>query len=137
MRTFPGLRRDALKVAAVACALGLAGPVWAAKHVIKVSHAVTVNHPGLTEWSVPVLGRIAGEANVAVVSKICGSEDFSCFQKEVPGFFYFMGCTPPDRDARTAAPNHSPRFYVDENCLKLGVKTLSVLALDWLAANAK
>ena len=46
MRTFPGLRRDALKVAAVACALGLAGPVWAAQHVIKVSHAVTVNHPG-------------------------------------------------------------------------------------------
>jgi len=96
---------------------------------------VTVNHPGLTDWSVPVLGRIAGDANVAVVDKICGSEDFSCYQKEVPGFFYFVGCTPPDRDAATAAPNHSPRFFVDENCLKLGVKTLSALALDWLAAN--
>src|SRR5687768_1602315 len=96
---------------------------------------VTVNHPGLTDWSVPVLGRIAGDANVSVVDKICGSEDFSCYQKEVPGFFYFVGCTPPDRDAATAAPNHSPRFYVDENCLKLGVKTLSALALDWLAAN--
>jgi amidohydrolase len=96
---------------------------------------VTVNHPGLTDWSIPVLGRIAGDANVSVVDKICGSEDFSCYQKEVPGFFYFVGCTPPDRDAATAAPNHSPRFFVDENCLKLGVKTLSALALDWLAAN--
>ena len=97
---------------------------------------VTVNHPGLTEWSVPVLQRIAGESNVMVVDKICGAEDFSYFQKQVPGFFYFLGCTPPDRDAGTAAPNHSPRFYVDENCLKMGMKSLATLALDWLAANA-
>jgi len=54
----------------------------------------------------------------------------------VPGFFYFVGCTPSDKDATTAAPNHSPRFYVDEKCLKLGVKTLSALALDWLATNS-
>ena len=97
---------------------------------------VTVNHPGLTEWSVPTLARFAGEAQVQVVDKVCGAEDFSFFQKEVPGFFYFIGCTPVDRDASTAAPNHSPRFYVDEKCMKLGVKTLAGLALDWLAANA-
>ena len=108
-----------------------------AKVFIDRGYDVTVNHPGLTQWSVPVLGRIIGEANVGVVDKICGSEDFSCYQKEVPGFFYFVGCTPPDRDAATAAPNHSPRFYVDEDCLKLGVKTLSALALDWLAANRR
>jgi len=35
------------------------------------------------------------------------------------------------------ASNHSPRFYVDESCLKLGVKTLGGLALDWLAANPR
>jgi amidohydrolase len=97
---------------------------------------VTVNHPGLTEWSVPSLARLAGEAQVQVVDKVCGAEDFSFFQKEVPGFFYFIGCTPADRDASTAAPNHSPRFYVDEKCMKLGVATLAGLALDWLAANA-
>jgi amidohydrolase len=97
---------------------------------------VTVNHPALTEWSIPTLDRIAGEGKVNVVDKICGSEDFSFYQKEVPGFFYFVGCTPMERDALTAAPNHSPRFFVDEKCLKLGVKTLCALALDWLAANA-
>ncbi|HEX7558802.1 MAG TPA: amidohydrolase [Usitatibacter sp.] len=97
---------------------------------------VTVNHPGLTEWSLPTLGRMAGESQVKIVDKVCGAEDFSFYQKQVPGFFYFMGCTPPDRDASTAAPNHSPRFYVDEDCLKLGVKTLGALALDWLQANA-
>jgi amidohydrolase len=97
---------------------------------------VTVNHPGLTAWSEPTLRRIAGDANVNVVDKICGAEDFSFYQKAVPGFFFFVGCTPPDRDLATAAPNHSPRFYVDEACLKQGMKLLSALALDWLAANA-
>ncbi len=97
---------------------------------------VTVNHPGLTEWSLPTLGRMAGESQVKIVDKVCGAEDFSFYQKQVPGFFYFMGCTPLDRDASTAAPNHSPRFYVDEDCLKLGLKTLAALALDWLQANA-
>ena len=98
---------------------------------------VTVNHPGLTEWSVPTLGRIAGPDNVRVIDKVCGAEDFSFYQKEVPGFFYFIGCTPPERDHATAAPNHSPRFYVDEACLKLGLKTLAALALDWLAAHPR
>jgi amidohydrolase len=111
-----------------------AGGAKAKVHIDR-GYDVTVNHPQLTEWSVPVLGRIAGDTNVRVVDKICGSEDFSCYQQQVPGFFYFVGCTPPDRDPATAAPNHSPRFYVDEDCLKVGVRTLSALALDWLAAN--
>src|SRR5689334_13845906 len=97
---------------------------------------VTINHPGLTDWSIPTLSRVAGDENVKVIDKVCGAEDFSFFQKEVPGFFYFIGCTAPEKDPSTAAPNHSPRFFVDEKCLKLGVRSLAGLALDWLAANA-
>jgi len=97
---------------------------------------VTVNDPALTDWSIPTLGRMAGDANVKVVDKVCGAEDFSFYQKAVPGFFYFVGCTPADKDVSKAAPNHSPRFFVDEECLKLGVKSLSALALDWLATHA-
>jgi len=29
-------------------------------------------------------------------------------------------------------PNHSPRFRIDESALKLGVRALSRLAVDWL-----
>ena len=101
---------------------------------IDLGYPVTVNHAALTEWSAPTLSRIAGEANVGVIDKVCGAEDFSYYQQAVPGFFYFMGCTPPEKDALTAAPNHSPRFFVDEACLKLGVKTLAGLAVDWLAS---
>ena len=103
---------------------------------IRRGYDVTVNHPALTEWAIPTLARVAGEQNVGVVDKVCGAEDFSFYQKVVPGLFYRVGCTPPDRTIRESAPGHSPRFYLDEACLKLGVKAQCALALDWLAANA-
>jgi amidohydrolase len=103
---------------------------------INRGYDVTVNDPALTAWSIPTLERIAGEGNVGVVDKVCGAEDFSFYQKAVPGIFLRLGCTPPDRDILESAPNHSPRFFVDEKCLTLGVKALAALALDWLSDGA-
>ena len=100
---------------------------------IRRGYDVVVNDPALTDWSVPVLRRVAGEANVGVVDKVCGAEDFSFYQKVVPGFFFRVGCTPPDRDPRTAAPGHSPRLFVDEACMPLGVRALATLAAGWLS----
>ena len=137
IRTFDEEQRNEIHahVTRISEMIAQAGGASAKVHIHRW-YDVTVNHPGLTEWSVPSLARVAGEANVRVVDKVCGAEDFSFFQKEVPGFFYFIGCTPPERDPATAAPNHSPRFYVDEKCLKMGMTSLATLALDWLAANA-
>ena len=103
---------------------------------IKRGYDVVVNHPGLTQFALPSMRAVAGEANVGIVDKVCGAEDFAFFQKVVPGFFFRVGCTPPHVELRTAAPNHSPRLFVDEGCLPLGVKSLSRLAVDWLEANA-
>jgi amidohydrolase len=99
-------------------------------------YPVTSNDAGLTEWSVPVLKRVAGDAAVVVCPKTCGAEDFSYFQREVPGFFYFIGCTPKGEECKSAPSNHSPRFYVDETSLKIGVKTMTTLAVDWLSTHA-
>jgi amidohydrolase len=98
---------------------------------------VTVNDPALTDWSLPTLARVAGEANVQVVDKQCGAEDFSFYQKQVPGFFFYVGCTHIERDVAKAPSNHSPRFEVDERCLPLGVKSLATVAVDWLAAQRR
>lgn len=138
IRTFSERHREEIHghVKRISEMIAAAGGASARVHIHRW-YDVTVNDPALTEWSAPTLARIAGEANVGVIGKQCGAEDFSFYQKEVPGFFYFMGCTPPEREARTAPSNHSPRFYVDESCFKTGVKTLCALALDWLAANGR
>ena len=63
----------------------------------------------------PTLQRVAGARRLMLVPKVTGSEDFSFFQRVVPGLFFFVGVTPePVPTRRKAAPNHSPRFFVDE-----------------------
>ena len=109
-----------------------------AKAHVHIAHGypVTSNDESLTTWSVPVLKRVAGDGAVGVCPKTCGAEDFSYYQQQVPGFFFFIGCTPKEQDCKNAPSNHSPRFYVDESGLKVGVKALATLAADWLQANA-
>lgn len=95
-------------------------------------YPVTYNDESLTERMLPTLSRVAGESNVFLSPKITGYEDFSCYQQRVPGFFYFIGVTPKGADLRKAAPNHSPRFYVDESALLLGVRSLAHLTVEYL-----
>ena len=60
------------------------------------------------------------------------AEDFSYFQQVVPGLFYFVGITPKSEDMAKAAPNHSPRFFIDESGLLQGTRSLAALAVDFL-----
>ena len=99
---------------------------------IRKDYPVTVNDPALTEAMLPTLQRVAGADKVTLMPKVTGSEDFSFFQRLVPGLFVFLGTTPEGSDHTTAAPNHSPRFFVDERCLVTGVRTLAHLACDFL-----
>ena len=63
------------------------------------------------------------------------AEDFSFFAREVPGFFFFVGATPPDKDPLQAASNHSPDFFLDEKALQVGTRALLQLALDYLRSS--
>ena len=94
------------------------------------AYPVTVNDVSLTERMVPTLQRVAGADKVFVGQKITGYEDFSYYQQKIPGFFYFLGITPRGTDRKQSAPNHSPRFFVDESALVLGVRSLAHLTLD-------
>ena len=106
------------------------------KVCITKNYPVTVNDPRLTELMLPTLRRVAGKDHVHLVPKVMGSEDFSFFQRLAPGLFIFVGVVPHGTDPRTTAPNHSPRFYVDEACLVLGVRSLAQLACDFLESGA-
>ncbi len=103
---------------------------------IKKNYPVTVNDPALTEAMLPTLQRVAGADMLHLVPKVMGSEDFSFFQRVSPGLFFFIGVTPHDKKPTEAAPNHSPRFYVDEGCLLPGVRALAHLACDYLESGA-
>jgi amidohydrolase len=102
-----------------------------AKVTFGLGYPVTSNDPALTERMIPTLKRVAG-ADKAIVGPLTGTaEDFSYFQQEVPGLFFFLGVTTPGQEA-TAAQNHSPLFFADESALPVGVRALASLAVDYL-----
>ena len=96
---------------------------------------VAYNEPDLVARMVPTLERVVGAANTIETPPVMGYEDFAYFQQEVPGMFVFLGARPPGVPREAAAPNHSPRFTIDEAVLKTGVRTLANLALDYLHGN--
>ena len=101
---------------------------------IDTGAAVTYNDPALTEQLLPTLRAVAGSSHVAEAPLITAAEDFSRYQQHIPGVFFFLGITPPGTDPAKAAPNHSPRFYVDEAAFPVGVRALAHLAVDYLSA---
>jgi amidohydrolase len=50
-----------------------------------------------------------------------------------PPAYVFLGVNPPGTSEASSAPNHSPRFFVDESALVLGVRTMCTLAVDYLS----
>ena len=93
---------------------------------------ITYNHLGLTSQMLPTLQRVAGLENVIEINAITGAEDFSYFQNEIPGFFFFLGGTPIKMKESDAPSHHTPSFIVDDASMKLGVKALTNLTLDYL-----
>jgi amidohydrolase len=105
---------------------------------IRRGYNVVFNDPPLTDWAMSTLRRASGDAGkVITIAPIMGAEDFSVLAREAPGVFFFLGVTPPSQALGSAlgkgpAPGHSPRFFIDEAGLKLGVRALSYLAIDFL-----
>ena len=108
-----------------------------AEVAIDTNTAVTYNDPALTERILPTLRAVAGANHVALTAPITASEDFSRYQQRVPGVFFFLGIVPPGTDPAKAAPNHSPRFFVDEAALPVGVRAMAHLAVDYLSSGGR
>lgn len=58
-------------------------------------------------------------------------EDFSNFQQEVPGLFFFIGGMPKGMDPAQSAPHHTPDFYVDDSGLLTGIRLMSRMVVDY------
>ncbi len=95
---------------------------------INKGYPITYNDPELTALMLPTLEESAGKENVHYIDAITGAEDFSFFQEKVPGLYFFLGGLP---EGGTAWGHHTPDFFVSEEGLKLGVRTMSNLVIDY------
>ncbi len=99
---------------------------------IKDATDITFNDPDLVAQMLPTLQRVAGKENVVNGKAVTGAEDFSYFQREVPGFYFFLGGMTPGNT--TPYPHHTPDFKIDDAGMQLGVKAMTELTLDYLNA---
>jgi amidohydrolase len=99
---------------------------------IDLGYGVTRNDPDLYRQMAPTLEAVAGD-NFVEAQQTTTAEDFSYFANAAPGLFLFLGVAP--EDPSLVYPNHSPRFYADERALPVGVRALTALTLDYMAAS--
>jgi amidohydrolase len=95
-------------------------------------YPVTINDPALTERMLPSLARVASEGGgLRLGPRSTAAEDFSYFAREAPALFVWVGITTPGTDPAQVAPNHSPRFRVDESGLITGLRATLHLVADY------
>ncbi len=99
----------------------------------EVSIPPVINDAELTQRAVPIFEQLVGKENVQLIGLQTVADDFSFFGTQMPSIYFWVGVTPRDKDATTAAFNHSPLFYLDESALITGVRAMLSLTTDFLA----
>jgi len=132
IRTFDGAVQKRMHEQIIRTATKIAEGSGAKAEVdVQIMYPATINDAALTERMVPSLVRAAGKENVAITQPVTMAEDFSFYQREIPGFFFFLGAR-PDHKFEKQPVHHTSDFMIDEKALITGVRALLNLTLDYL-----
>jgi amidohydrolase len=139
IRTLNKAAREHMYEAIPRKAKGIADSMRAEVEVIlplDYSYPITFNDHALMDQVLPTLVRTAGKENLIDSKAVTGAEDFSFFQQEIPGVYLWIGGKPLDVSEEDSPAHHTPEFFVDDSGMKLGVKLLTNMTLDYMK-NAK
>ncbi len=96
---------------------------------------VNYNDPALTARVRASLEKALGKEHVIEAERWTASEDFPhlAIGAKAPSVYFFVGVTPVGQDAAAAPANHSPKFFLDESALPIGVAAMLQASLDFLS----
>lgn len=134
LRTFdPDMRQQAIdNLKSIAEHIAAANGATVEEQIPLVSNPVLVNDDKLAAGVHASLVRVDGAPNVQEARPWMASEDFALFAQAIPSVYFFVGATPKGQDAATAPSNHSPKFFLDEGALKIGMQSMLQASLDYL-----
>lgn len=131
VRTHSPTVREQAKKAFEQIVMNTAEAHSATAEIIYESMAPVVwNDPDLGKRILPTLHQAVGKENVVEVKPTMGGEDYAFFCQGVPGFYIVLGVR--NESIGAVHPLHSPKFILDEAALSVGMRTMSLLALDYL-----
>jgi amidohydrolase len=134
MRTFtPAMRQDIIdRIRRIVEHVAAANGASATFELDPAPNAPVDNDPALTQRVIASLRAALGDDSVKAIGLQTVADDFSYYARQAPSVYYWVGVTPPGQDLRTAPDNHSDRFYVDENGIAIGLKSLLHVTVDYL-----
>ncbi len=134
LRTFDSEIRTQIveRMRRTASSIAAASGAEATVTLSQFSSPVVMNDPALTARTVAILQRLVRPERVTQIPLRTTSEDFAFYARQVPGFFFFIGVTPPDSHMDLAPANHSPLFYVDEQALGIATRAMMTIAVSYL-----
>jgi amidohydrolase len=89
-----------------------------------------VNDAKVTEIVRTAAVSVVGEGNTLVSEPSMGGEDFSHYQKVIPGCFVWLGSRNEEKGMVHGL--HHPQFMVDEEAIKIGIKWMVQAAFQLL-----
>ncbi len=95
---------------------------------------VLINDPALSARVKASIARVVGGDHLVDPHPWMASEDFAWLSQQAPGVYFFVGSTPVGQDAEHAPSNHSPKFFLDEATLHVGMRSMLQATLDYLGA---
>lgn len=101
------------------------------------NYPITYNDPELTAQMLPTVERTTGKGKAILSKPVTGAEDFAFYQEQVPGLFMWLGGKPLAVSEADSPAHHTPEFYVDDEGMKLGVRVLTNLTLDYMAQHTQ
>ncbi len=93
----------------------------------------TINDPELSRLTIPSLVAVLGEENVEELEPTTGGEDFAIFANAVPGFYFRLGMVKP---GTTSGGHHTPTFTADDESVRVGMRLMSRVLVDYLERGA-
>lgn len=117
VRTFSVATAKAIKKSIMRIVYSTAAGYGATANIeyILSAHPVVFNDKEAVETALDGARKVFKEENLISVPKIMLGEDFSVYQKRIPGVFAFVGAGNEEMDR--AYPNHSEKFNIDEKAV--------------------
>jgi len=96
----------------------------------ELGYEALVNDEKITSLIIDTVNEIFGEEFLEKVNPVMLGEDFSEYLKHIPGALFFIGAG--NKEKGITKPHHNPEFKIDEDSLRIGLKTLVCISLKLL-----
>lgn len=94
-----------------------------------------INDPKISEIAKKSITKLYGDDVICSLEKTTATEDFSYFNRKIPGIMVFLGGSNIEKNC--VYPQHHEKFDIDEDVLSIGSSLYAQFALDFLNRNAE